>query len=160
MTITNLQIRKTLQFAPIALLTLVLADLILLFIPEFFGGIKVNGYVTGLILGSVALFYGYVGYPMFSFDAKSDYIKIRSHLALSTVFGKTLKVPKMNITDLKLDLSGVRDKLEIRYLNPQGKEVEDKFSITILSKRKKEMLKLAVEEFARERSPQNLHLFI
>lgn len=160
MTITNLQIRKTLQYAPIALLTLVLADLILLFIPEFFGGIKVNGYVTGLILGSVALFYGYVGYPMFTFNAKSDYIKIRSHLALSTLFGRKLNVPKMNITDLALDLSGVRDKLVIRYMDADGKEVEERFSITILSKRKKEMLGKAVEEFAKERSPQNLHLFI
>lgn len=160
MTITNLQIRKTLQYAPIVLLTLVIADLILLFIPEFFGGVKVNGYVSGLIIASVALFYSYVGYPMFTFDAKSDYIKIRSHLALSSLFGRTLNVPKMNITNLSLDLSGIRDKLVIRYLNAKGQEVDQSFSITILSKRKKEMLAKAVEEFARERSPQNLHLFI
>lgn len=160
MTITNLQIRKTLQYAPIALVTLVLADLILLFIPEFLGGIKVNGYVSALILVSVALFYGYVGYPMFSFDAKSDRIKIRSHLALSTFFGKKLNVPKMNITNLELDHSGVRDKLVVTYVNNQGVEVQERFSITILSKRKKEMLARAVEEFARERSAEKLHLFI
>ncbi len=160
MTITNLQIRKTLQYAPIALVTLVLADLILLFIPEFLGGIKVNGYVSGLILSSVALFYGYVGYPMFSFDAKSDRIKIRSHLALSSLIGKKLNVPKMNITNLEIDNSGVRDKLIVTFVNNQGVEVQERFSITILSKRKKVMLHKAVEEFARERNPQTLHSFI
>lgn len=160
MTITNLQIRKTLQYAPVALLTLVLADLILLFIPEFLGGIKVNGYLSTLIVLTVVAFYGYVGYPMFSFDTKGDYLKIRSHLALSTLFGKKLNVPKMNISNLVLDLDGVRDKLCVTYVNPQGVEVTEKFSITILSRRKKEMLQAAVEEFAREKSAEKLHLFI
>ena len=160
MTITNLQIRKTLQYAPIALVTLVLADMILIFIPEFFGGVKVNGYLSSLILLSILAFYAYVGYPMFSFDSKGDYLKIRSHLALSTLFGKKLRVPKRNIMDLKMDISGVRDKLIVAYLNNKGAKVEQRFSITILSRRKKAMLQAAVDEFARERSAEKLHLFI
>lgn len=161
MIISNLQIRKTLQFAPLVLLGLILADLVLLiFVPEFFGGSAVNGYLTGLILALLVGFYAYYGYPMFTFDAKTDVLAIRSHLALSTLFGKTLNVPKMNITNLYVDTSGIRKKLVVTYINAQGVETDESFSITILSRRKTEMLIAAVEEFQRERSPKNLHLFI
>jgi hypothetical protein len=160
MFVTNLQIRKTLQLAPIALATLIIADLVLLFVPDFLGGLALNGYLTTIITVSIVLFYAFFGFPMFSFNAESDRIKIKSHLALSTVFGKTLSVPKMNITDLKIDLSGYRKKLVITYINSQGKEVSDKFSISILSRRKLAMLEKAVESFAQEKSPVNLHFFI
>jgi len=160
MVITNLQIRKSLQLAPIALLVLILTDLVLYFIPGFLGGLKVNGYLTLVILLSFVAFYAYVGYPMFSMNLRNDKITFRSHLALSTLFGKRLVVPRRNITGLKLDYSGFRDKLVITYVNRFGKEVDKAFSITILSERKKNMLKQAVEDFNRERSAQSLHLFI
>jgi hypothetical protein len=160
MVITNLQIRKTLQLAPIILGLLALADLVLYFIPDFLGGLKINGYVTSLILLSLIAFYAYVGYPMFSMNLKKDRIIFRSHLALSTLFGKRLAVPRFNLLNLELDSSGFRDKLVVTYLNRHGKEAKQSFSITILSNRKKEMLKQAVEDFKRENSAQNLHLFI
>ena len=160
MFVTNLQIRKTLQFAPIALLTLIIADLVLLFVPGFLGGLALNGYLSTIITLAIIVFYAYFGFPMFSFNAESDRIKIKSHLALSTLFGKTLSVPKMNITDLKIDLSGYRKKLVISYINSEGKEVSDKFSITILSNRKLKMLEKAVQSFEQEKSPANLHFFI
>lgn len=160
MVITNLQIRKTLQLAPVALLVLVLLDLILYFIPDFLGGLKVNGYITSFVLLSIIAFYAYVGYPMFIMNLKNDKVIFRSHLALSTLFGKRLVVPKNNITGLSLDYSGFRDKLVVSYVNRHGKEVQKAFSISILSDRKKRMLKNAVEDFNRERSAQNLHLFI
>ena len=160
MIITNLQIRKTLQFAPIALVSLILADLILYLIPEFLGGLKVNGYLTSLVLLGLVAFYAYVGYPMFSMNLRNDKITFRSHLALSTLFGKKLVVPRRNITNLDLDYSGFRDKLLITYMNRYGREVTKSFSISILSDRKKQMLKEAVEDFKRERSAQSLHLFI
>ncbi len=160
MVITNLQIRKTLQLAPLGLLVLVVLDLILYFIPEFLGGLKVNGYLTSFILFSLIAFYAYVGYPMFAMNLKNDKIIFRSHLALSTLFGKTLAVPRRNITNLKIDYSGFRDKLVVTYVNRLGKEVSKAFSITILSNRKKRMLKQAVEDFDRDQSAQNLHLFI
>jgi len=160
MFVTNLQIRKTLQLAPIALLTLIILDLALLFVPDFLGGLALNGYLSTIITLAIVFFYAYFGFPMFSFNAESDRIKIKSHLALSTVFGKTLSAPKMNITDLKIDLNGFRKKLVISYINAEGKEVSDKFSITILSRRKLEMLEKAVESFEQEKSPANLHFFI
>ena len=79
---------------------------------------------------------------------------------MSTLFGKTLVVPRMNITNLQLDFSGLRDKLVVTYVNREGKEVDQKFSISILSDRKKRMLVQAVEDFNREKSAQSLHLFI
>lgn len=160
MIITNLQIRKTLQFAPIALVSLVLADLILYFIPGFLDGLKVNGYLTSFILLSLIGFYAYVGYPMFSMNLRNDKITFRSHLALSTLFGKKLVVPRRNITNLSLDYSGFRDKLMVTYMNRSGREVRKSFSISILSDRKKQMLKEAVEDFKRDRSANSLHLFI
>jgi len=160
MVITNLQIRKSLQWAPVALAVLVLADLILYLSPSFLGGLKINGYVTSFILLSLIAFYAYVGYPMFSMNLKKDKIIFRSHLALSTLFGKTLVVPRVNLSNLEIDQTGFRDKLKVTYLNRSGKEVSQKFSITILSERKKAMLRKAVEEFRREKSPQSLHLFI
>ena len=160
MIITNLHIRKTLQLAPIVLLVLVLADLILYFIPEFLGGLKINGYMTTFILAAIIGFYAYAGYPMFSMNLKNDRITFRSHLALSSLFGKTLSVPRVNLMNLEIDKSGFRDKLIVSYLNKHGKEAQQRFSITILSDRKKRMLQEAVEDFQKEQSPQNLHLFI
>ena len=160
MVITNFQIRKTLQWAPVALLFLAIADVVLYFIPGFLGGLKINGYLTSLILLSIVAFYAYVGYPMFSMNLRKDKITFRSHLALSTLFGKPLVVPRMNITNLQLDFSGLRDKLVVTYVNREGKEVDQKFSISILSDRKKRMLVQAVEDFNREKSAQSLHLFI
>lgn len=160
MVITNLQIRKTLQLAPLILGALAIADLALYFIPDFLGGLKINGYVTSIILLSLIGFYAYVGYPMFSMNLKKDRIIFRSHLALSTLFGKRLSVPRMNLVNLEIDTTGFRDKLVVSYLNKHGKEAKQSFSITILSDRKKQMLKDAVESFQREQSPQNLHLFI
>jgi hypothetical protein len=160
MFITNLQIRKTLRLAPIALLTLIIADLVLLFVPDFLGGLALNGYLSIAITAAIVIFYAYFGFPMFSLDVKSDRLNIKSHLALSTVFGKTLSVPKMNITNLKIDRSGLRKKLMVSYINREGQEVSDKYSITILSNRKLAMLEQAVRSFEQEKSPANLHFFI
>jgi hypothetical protein len=160
MIITNLQIRKTLQWAPLALVSLILTDLILLFVPDFLGGLKINGYLTSAVLLSIVVFYAYVGYPMFSLNLKKDKFIFRSHLALSTLFGKTLMVPKNNITNLQMDLSGFRDKLVVTYLNKHGREDRKRFSISILSDRKKIMLHHAVEEFQKEKNADTLHLFI
>ncbi len=144
---------------PILLLILVAIDVLFLFIPGFFGGAKLNGYVAIAIPVLVIAFYSYVGYPLFTFDAKSDVVKIKSHLALSTLFGKELVIPKMNITDLDIDLSGIRKKLIVTFIK-QGKEVSESFSITILSDRKLKKLEQAVADIHREKSPKNLHLFI
>jgi hypothetical protein len=160
MRISNLQIRKTLKLAPIVLIILVGIDILFLFIPGFFGGLKLNGYVAVAIPLLAIGFYSYVGYPLFTFDAKSDVIKIKTHMALSQFFGKKLAVPRMNITGLAIDESTLRDKLVVTYINRHGKEVSDEFSITILSERKKEMLKQAIESLNQEHSPKNLHLFI
>lgn len=160
MFVTNLQIRKTLQLAPIALASLVILDLILLFIPDFLGGLAINGYLTVLITLMIALFYAFFGFPIFSFNGAGDRLTIKSHLALSSVFGKTLSVPKMNITNLEIDLSGFRKKLVVTYINREGKEVSEAFSISILSNRKLKMLKKAVAHFEQEQSPATLHFFI
>jgi hypothetical protein len=160
MFITNLQIRKTLQLAPIALLTLIIADLVLIFVPGFLGGLALNGYLTIIITAAIVVFYAYFGFPMFSLDVKSDRVNIKSHLALSTVFGKTLSVPKMNITNLAIDRSGLRRKLVVTSINNEGQEVSESFSITILSNRKLAMLEKAVQNFKQEKSPVNLHFFI
>lgn len=160
MVITNLQIRKSLQLAPLALLVLVIVDLILYFIPGFLGDLKVNGYLTSAVLLSIVAFYAYVGYPMFSMNLKKDKITFRSHLALSTLFGKKLVVPRRNISGLHMDYSGFRDKLVVTYVNRYGKEVEKAFSISILSDRKKKMLQQAVKDFNRDQTAQSLHLFI
>jgi len=159
MFVTNKQIGKTLKLMPILLLILVAIDVLFLFIPGFFGGAKLNGYVAIAIPVLVIAFYSYVGYPLFTFDAKSDVVKIKSHLALSTLFGKELVIPKMNITDLDIDLSGIRKKLIVTFIK-QGKEVSESFSITILSDRKLKKLEQAVADIHREKSPKNLHLFI
>lgn len=159
MLVTNLQISKTLKWIPIALAALVVVDLLFLFIPGLFGDLKLNGYVAIAIPLMAIAFYSYVGYPLFTFDAKSEVIKIRSHMALSRFFGKQVVIPKMNITNLTIDLTGIRKKLIVTYLKG-GKEVSEKFSITILSDRKIKKLEQAVEDLARERSPRNLHLFI
>lgn len=159
MLVTNLQISRTLKYVPLALALLVIVDLLFLFVPGFLGDLKLNGYVaTAIIVGALA-FYSYIGFPLFTLDAKTDIVKIRSHMALSKFFGKSLNIPKMNITDLEIDLSGFRKKLIVTYIKG-GKEVSEKFSITLLSDRKKKMLEAAIEDLRREQSPKNLHLFI
>ena len=160
MLVSNLQISRTLKYVPIILTVMVLIDILFLFIPGFFGGLKLNGYVAVAIPLAAIAFYSYVGYPLFTFSDKSDdVLKIRSHMAMSRFFGKELAIPKMNITNLEIDLSGIRKKLIVTYIKG-GKEVSETFSITILSKRKLKMLEAAVENIQREKSPRNLHLFI
>ena len=159
MIVTNRQIGKTLRIMPAVLLLAVLIDVLFLFIPGFFGGLKLNGYVAVAIPIMVIAFYSYVGYPLFTFNAQADVVKIRSHLALSKIFGKELSIPKMNITNLEIDRSGIRKKFVITYIK-QGKEVSESFSITILSARKLKMLEAAVADVHQEKSPKNLHFFI
>jgi hypothetical protein len=159
MIVSNRQIGKTLRLMPPVLLLLVAIDVLFLFIPGFFGGLKLNGYVAIAIPLFVIIFYSYVGYPLFTFNAQSDVVKIKSHLALSTIFGKRLEIPKMNITDLNIDRSGIRKKLVITYIK-NGREENESFSITILSKRKLQKLEQAVENIHEEKSPKNLHFFI
>lgn len=159
MIVSNRHIGKTLRFMPPLLLLAVIIDVLFLFIPGFFGGLKLNGYVAIAIPVFVIIFYSYVGYPLFTLDAKSDVVKIRSHMALSAVFGKQLVIPKMNITNLEIDRSGIRKKLIVTYIRG-GKEVSEKFSITILSARKLKMLEAAVADIHQEQSPKNLHFFI
>lgn len=160
MLVTNFHIRKTLQWAPLALIILVLLDIILYFVPDFLGDLRVNGYVAIGIPLLAGAFYAYVGYPLFRLDARDSILEIRSHLALVGLFGKTLKVPQMNITDLRIDESGIRRKLVVTYINAQGREVEEKFSITLLSAYRLKMLRRAVENLRDEDSPRNLHLFV
>jgi hypothetical protein len=159
MLVSNLQISRTLRLMPFILGGLVILDLGLYLVPGLFGDLKVNGYVAIAIPAAAVLFYSYVGFPIFTFDAQSEVVKIRSHLALSQVLGKSRRIPKMNITDLNIDRSGIRNKLEVTYLSA-GREISEKFSITLLSRRKMKMLEAAVEDFHRERSPRNLHYFI
>lgn len=159
MLVTNLQISRTLRILPLVLGILVAIDLTLYFIPDLFGDLRVNGYVAiGIPIISL-LFYSYVGYPIFTLDAKSDIVKIKSHLALSSVFGKSRRIPKMNITNLEIDNSGIRRKLIITYLY-DGKEIRESFNVTLLSRRKHAMLEAAIEDLQRENSPRNLHYFI
>lgn len=159
MLVSNLQISKTLKYVPIVLYSIVLLDLLLIFVPDLFGGVRINGYLaTAIIVGAVA-FYSYMGYPLFTFDAKTEVIKIRSHLALSTIFGKELSVQRDNITSLEINLEGIRKYLVVTYIRG-GKEVSEKFSITILSDRKLKRLENAVEDIKLEKSARNFHLFI
>lgn len=160
MLVTNFHIRKTLQWAPIALILLVLLDIILYFIPDFLGDLRVNGYVAIGIPLLAAAFYAYVGYPLFKLDARDNILKVQSHLALAGLFGKSLAVPQMNITDLQIDESGIRRKLIITYINAQGVELSDSFSITLLSAYRLKMLRRAVDNLREEDSPRNLHLFV
>ena len=159
MLVTNLQISRTLRILPIILGLLVALDLTLYFIPDFLGNLKVNGYLAVSITALTILFYSYVGFPIFTLDAKSDIVKIKSHLALSKLFGKSRRIPKMNITNLEIDTSGIRRKLIISYLY-DGKEIRERFNVTLLSRRKYAMLEAAIEDLRRENSPRNLHYFI
>lgn len=157
--ISNAQISRTLKYVPMGLYFLVLLDVLLLLVPGLFGGLKVNGYVAVAIPVLALAFYSYIGYPVFTFNARDEVIRIRSHMAFSHFFGKELVVPKMNITHLAIDQSGIRRKLIVTYIK-SGKEVQEKFSITILSDRKLKMLEAAIEDLEREKSPRNIHLFI
>lgn len=159
MLVTNRQIGKTLRIMPIILLVLVIIDVLFLFIPGFFGGLKLNGYVAIAIPVLAIGFYSYVGYPIFTLNAQADVLKIRSHLAFGALLGKRLEIPKMNITDLEIDRSGIRKKLVLTYIKG-GVEVSEKFSVTILSNRKMKRLEQAVNSIHNENSPKNLHFFI
>lgn len=81
-------------------------------------------------------------------------------MALSRFFGKRVSIPKMNITNLEIDLSGIRKKLIVTFINRYGKEVSETFSISLLSRKRLKMLEAAVDNIQREKSPKNLHLFV
>lgn len=160
MLVSNLHISKTLRYVPLVLALVVVIDILFLFIPGFFGGLELNGYVAIAIPVLAIAFYSYIGFPLFTFNSTTDVIKIKSHMALSRFFGKSLTIPKMNITNLEIDLSGVRKKLTVTFINRYGKEVSETFSISILSRKRLKMLEAAVDNIQREKSPKNLHLFI
>ncbi len=94
--------------------------------------------VPALIIGA----YAYVGNPIFQFNTSSDILHIKSHSALTELFGKEIYVHKRNIQKLEVDRERLRKKLTIHYIK-NGKDCKEKFSITLLSNAK-------IEKLARE----------
>lgn len=121
---------------------------------NFFRGYTAMAYPV-LLVG----FYMYIGFPIFTINTESEIVRIKSHIAFGEFLGKELKVHRTNILSLEIDNSGIRKKLVVKYLK-DGKELIERFSVTILSERKLKMLINAIENINSEKSQKSLHLFI
>lgn len=157
--ITNINIRKYLVIALAFLTAVAIADITLwLFgntFSEFF-----KGYSAVIIPLLILITYIYIGLPLFAFDAKSEVLHLRSHLVLNKYLGKDVYIPRKNLVSLTVDRSGIRKKLIVRYIK-NGKEFEERFSITLLSKKKLQKLTESVKDIdAEARNITNTHLFI
>lgn len=157
--ITNINIRKYLAIA-LALLTAIgVADIALWLFGDTFTDFF-NGYSAIIIPVLILITYVYIGLPLFTLDAKSKVLHLRSHMVLNKYLGKDLYIPRQNLVSLAVDRSGIRKKLIVRYIK-NGKEFKEKFSITLLSKKKLERLTESVKNIdAEARNITNTHLFI
>ena len=135
---TNKNLKSSLLLITSMLVLVAIADVILALAPgsisSFFSG------YSALIVASVFVgTYGYIGLPLFSFDGESEIWHIKSHAIFSRFLGKQLHVARRNIIGVEVDRSGIRKKLCICYMK-NGKEVTEKFSISLLSKAKTQRL--------------------
>ncbi len=157
--ITNTNIRKYLGLTLGVLGLLILADLAFLFILDHWGDLF-SGYsslVVPVIIGGA---YFYLGLPMFSFDAKSDVLHIKSHMVMNRILGKNLYILRKNVIALELDKTGIRKKLIIHYIKG-GKECKEKFSVSLLGRKKLEKLAQLVRDIDAEvKNFPNTPLFI
>lgn len=157
--ITNTNIRKYLWLVIATLVLVVLADLAFLFILNHIGDLF-NGYSILVAPALIGLAYAYVGLPIFSFNAESDVLHIKSHMVMNRVLGKDLYVLRKNVVALELDHSGIRKKLVVHYIKA-GKECTERFSVSLLSKKKFERLSKIVKDIDSEvKNISNAPLFI
>tara|TARA_B100001250_G_C19543406_1_gene675731 strand:+ start:235 stop:711 length:477 start_codon:yes stop_codon:yes gene_type:complete len=157
--ITNKNIRKYLWMVLLALALVVLADLAFLFILDHIGDLF-NGYSILVIPALIGIAYAYAGLPIFTFNAESDVLHIKSHMVMNRLLGKDLYMLRKNVVALELDRSGIRKKLVIHYIKA-GKECTEKFSVSLLSKKKIERLAQTVQDIDSEaRNLPNTPMFI
>ncbi len=159
MKISNQNIRNIIRWSLILPVAIVLADVIFALsshLPvELFRGYSAFIYPIA-ILG----LYAYVGMPIFHFNADSEVLHIKSHMAFSEVFGKELYVAKKNIVKFEIDRKRLRKKLKVHYLK-DGREFSQTFSITLLGNKKIENLAKEIKLIHAEVGHQsNFHLFI
>lgn len=159
MKISNKNIRNLIRWSIIAVGIIALADLILAQTGGYWGEFF-KGYSAFIIPAIIFGTYAYIGMPIFQFNAESEVLHIKSHLAFWEVLGKELYVAKKNILKFEIDRKRLRKKLTIHYLK-DGKEFSQTFSITLLSSRKIEKLARELELIHSEvRGSGNYHLFI
>lgn len=154
--INNLNISKYLKWT-LAIAALVgVVDLLLSFNQGRLGEIF-TGYSGLFILGLLIAAYVFVGFPIFRFNSNLDYLKIKSHLALSKSLGKELVISRENLVSFEIDSSGFRKKLIVCYI-VGGREVKEKFSISLLNNSKIRNLAKSMDMIADPSS--GYHLFI
>lgn len=159
MKITNKNIRTLISLGTILLGLVAVADLIFLIWSGALGSL-LHGYGALIMPAIIIGAYSYLGLPIFQFNAQSNVLHIKSHMAFSSVFGKDLYILKKNILRFEIDTVRIRKKLTVHYLK-DGREFKETFSISLLSNKKIADLAKEVDLIQSENSwSSNSHLFI
>ncbi len=159
MKISNKNIRSFLSLGTSLLGLLAIADLVFLMWSGALGNLF-HGYGALVVPAIITGAYAYLGLPIFQFNAQSNVLHIKSHLAFSSVFGKDLYILKKNILRFEIDTVRIRKKLTVHYLK-DGKEFKETFSISLLSNKKIADLAKEVDLIESENGwSSNSHLFI
>jgi hypothetical protein len=159
MKITNKNIRKTIKVILAIICLIVITDVVLSrvsgSVSEFFRGYSLIIAPTILVLT-----YTYLGFPIFTFDGEAEMLELKSHTSFNEFLGKELYISRQNLQRIEIDRSGIRKKLLVHYIK-DGKELQEKFSISLLSKSKIDQLAESVQLIIAERKvASNPQLFI
>lgn len=159
MKISNANLKNLIRWSIIGLGAITIADVVIAQTTDLLTNVF-RGYSAFVVPLLTVAAYAYIGMPIFQFNADSNVLRIKSHLAFTDVFGKELYVAKKNIIRFEIDRQRVRKKLKVHYLK-DGKEFSQSFSIALLSNKKIEKLARQVELIHSEVNGQgSYHLFI
>lgn len=158
MVISNQNIASKLKTLLWVFTVVIVSDLVLSQLSGSLGDIF-KGY-TAFAIPLLIGVYAYLGLPIFEFDAETEMLFFKSHFVFSTMLGKKVYINREDILGFEMDSSGIRKKLVLRFVR-NGKEQEQVFSISLLSKKKIQSLSNILEGIESEiRFRKETHLFI